>query len=1122
MGTTLTALTTSAGTGFRLAYVVAIEGYPYLLSTADDADGAPDAWAATDWQQQVGHLKIQWNQSQRVHPWEPFSSNGSSVTLLVQDIADDASPFGVDVFNREGGVSTRATLDHTPSVATVTVQATGAFASSGTAYIGPETFTYSGVTATTFTGCTRGMYSPFATEGADRFSRYHRATSTLEGPDPLSVPATQVRDRPTTWKGRWVAIYVHRIDGTAWDVKSQAHLVFAGTISSVADTADGRTAIVVDDVRRKIVETVVMREQWRAKIRPLIDLKLGMYFDAMNVRDVGGTVDAGAANRLVVVAASGSVNEITAGRYSYGDLQAKINDWLASEKAAARLLFRQNFVVNGMAPDGSPRSAYGCSDTNTTTVNATRTARIWTSHNSIRRFLGWTDDIGGDFPGGEYYTTFYSGTEPKFVPFALGEPAVFGYEAARGSFVSQGALLSPDLALNVPGIFSAVGVLRIGSDVFMCEAPSGGEITLYYTRKAALAVGVEPNPDWNQFTIGQGAEVEMAQTLVLQETFKNLVLTLLASTGEADFNWTTYDALPESCAAAIPYELISSLADDLAACPGSDDVMTVIVDKPTRLGDLFNASFILRRGVNFIWRQGKIRLKAISTPTSSAALTVSQATKFVPIGSKDSQRAVSEETDELMRNVLTIKHNGSPLSGEYRDTTTLVDAASAGAHGSRAATLTARNAVRGAGAGAEDIVALLPGMASLMALLGRPLLRTTVPIGITEFETHTAGETVLFTDPFFRDPQTGARGISARPGFILSDWHDWAACVGEITIILFPGLTIAPYSPCAQVDDTAANAGYDVGTKTLTCYAHKHSPAGAAADATYFPATSKVRIVEIDPDDPAAPLTWDDTVASQSGNTITLTTGLAGWDTALLYRVYSDDYGDATTAQRANCYQADNADGQVVDSRAPYALAHFGAGQTGSFTVSAATDLPARPPDIAFGDGKALDTGHAYDTAIGINNLISYKTAMQAPESVVERIFGGGGTWQLVYCAPVFLGIGQSTVARTRKLYVSPTIMKAGAASGDIRVTLATSPPTSADPANPSRDDVTRHQPYSEHTFTTTSANYENQTAVALDTEHLQLAPGLLGGVGWLYVELATAARFRGFGLIHAGPVVVP
>ena len=62
-------------------------------------------------------------------------------------------------------------------------------------------------------------------------------------------------------------------------------------------------------------------------------------------------------------------------------------------------------------------------------------------------------------------------------------------------------------------------------------------------------------------------------------------------------------------------------------------------------------------------------------------------------------------------------------------------------------------------------------------------------------------------------------------------------------------------------DDTATDAGYDAGTKTLTCYAGRYSHTinyrlrgalvtfGEPADASHFSATDKVVIVERDPDD---------------------------------------------------------------------------------------------------------------------------------------------------------------------------------------------------------------------------------------------------------------------------------
>ena len=76
---------------------------------------------------------------------------------------------GYDVIAARGAVlgkstSTFFTDDHTDSITTLTVDNTAGFASSGTLYAGSEIITYTGKTATTFTGATRGASS--STEAA--------------------------------------------------------------------------------------------------------------------------------------------------------------------------------------------------------------------------------------------------------------------------------------------------------------------------------------------------------------------------------------------------------------------------------------------------------------------------------------------------------------------------------------------------------------------------------------------------------------------------------------------------------------------------------------------------------------------------------------------------------------------------------------------------------------------------------------------------------------------------------------------------------------------------------------------------------------------------------------------
>ena len=67
------------------------------------------------------------------------------------------------VINQEDEINTTTTsTTHTDSVTTITVSSTSGFDSAGTIVIGNETITYTGVTSTTFTGCTRGAGSTTA------------------------------------------------------------------------------------------------------------------------------------------------------------------------------------------------------------------------------------------------------------------------------------------------------------------------------------------------------------------------------------------------------------------------------------------------------------------------------------------------------------------------------------------------------------------------------------------------------------------------------------------------------------------------------------------------------------------------------------------------------------------------------------------------------------------------------------------------------------------------------------------------------------------------------------------------------------------------------------------------
>lgn len=1118
--TTLTALTTQSGV--RLQYVVAIEGYGYLLTNGAAAD-AITAWAGTDYIAALSGLEIQWSMDQKLDPWNPFKGMAHAVTLAVMDTTG-ADTFGLAVFKREGQTTSRLLTDITPTSTTLSLQSTDAFPSTaaggGTVYIGNEAIVYTtnDTAADTLTGLTRGCWSPFTTEAGGRFARTHRVTPTVPGIPPDASTSTIVADAPIDWKGRWVGIWIHRVVDGVLDIRTQAHLAFAGKLAAVSDGADGRTIVQCEGVQEAIADAIVMREQWKAKVRPGIYMLAGDRISAATSR--GATVLQ--ANDLVVVSsgAAGS-NQINEGFYDAAAVETAINAWLSAEKTATRLLFKLTFkALDDSLGAGEVRSSLKFSDPTGGTL-----LRAWRMNSGagIADFMGWAaGGIGGSFVA-TVSAVAYSAFEPKgvsvHIPNALAIQSLH-VQHVTGSFISQAALLPPDYATH-----SMVAIMRVGNFYVQCRAPSitagAGSIVV-----GGIVGTVDGGPPVGGAVISlDNGTVEIAQVLYLSAPVPAMVLDLLASTG-GGANWAAYDVLPEQASAAIPYALMGTgLLAELNAMPGAGDPLRLIVDKPTPLADLFNVPFVLRLN-QLVWRQGRIALKGFATPTSAATLTISSDARATPIDTSDDLRAVIVESDQNLRNCITIKINSSSDRGAYVDSTTLIDPGSASNFGGRPMTLT----IGGAGAltagTGEDIDALLPTFAAGLAYLGRPMWIVKVPIDMNLFETATAGEVCLLSDPFTRDPATGTRSLTGKPALIIGNRYDYNTATGEIDVMLFPRLSIAPYSPCAAVDDTAPTGGYVAGTKVLTCYAHSHSDASEVADATRFPAGSKVVVVERDPAVAAAPQTWSDTVASQSGNTITLTTGLAGWVAATRYRVISADYATAVTAQRTDTYQADDADGLVENLRAPYSVAFFGAGQASTYVASVATELPSRPPTLAYGDGKPLDTGHAYDLAAGLNNLLSYKQAPQQPEalgSTEVMSYSGAGTWRLVWCEPVYVGPGRTSAAITRKLYVSPTVTKAGAASADIRVTLARKPPRASDPSNLSRDDVFRILPYFDHTFTTTSAIYETPTPYAFGIDHLPLGgSGPMVGIGWLYVEVANHASFRGFGVKYLGPTVAP
>ena len=1139
----MTTLASIQAGGCSLIYVVQIEGYSKILATAHPAE------AASAWENSTlagcadaaygcfGGLSVIFDQNTSAHPWEPFGQPPICRLVVVPDAGylvgnDD---FAVDVFKRSGGVETSLTSSLTPATTTIPVRAAGSFAAATSfIYVGPEAIEYSAKAAQSFTASARGKWSPFQVSGGGRFARSHivRDLTTATG-DPVGVGIPPlVASEPRGFVGRWVGVWLCKIDQVGnVDSPETAHLAFAGKIAGITEGENGETVIECEHALRSIYETKLMADQWTATMD-----------DGFHLRGQGGGDDIefncttwrnGAsltANPLTVVSgAPASVNEIQAGLYSADELAQAINAWLQAELTAARLHFEVIYTAAASTANG-PRGKVSYIDP--TAGNVTRSLTLTTPNDASFRFLGWSSRVINIVGQGSTTESTFSPGPPHRILTPLSANGRIPYVNSRGQWIEQTSLL-PSVLLDTPGL--AEGVVKVGDLGHVVADKFTGYIAPLDTTSRLNRY--MPSPELTPLgeiavTIDDDRVIQLQQVMIIESDFAGLLLRLLLSTGAATHNHATYDELSADLGCAIPYSLLgSSFIDDVNGVAGADATLSMVVDKPTRFVDLFNVDFILRFCF-LTWGNGRIHLKSWGTPTSGAAtvaLTESNKAIATERAASDKQRSAAEERFEFIRNSVTVKY-GRNADGDLVSSASIVDRDSVAMHGSRGLTLEASNTLGQSAIG--DLQGLIARFTATLPLFSRPHKIITRTVGLELFESLTVGTYVTITDSHIRNPETGLRGITGWPGIVVANRHDWGgpmfgvdgaaprarSLFGEVQVMIFDRVSEAPYCPAAQVDHTQTNAGYDNATKTLTCKAHEYSTASQAVDASRFFGNDQIRITEIDPPDPAAALSWDRTIDSVSSNSIVLKSTLSApaWDATKKYRITSVGYGSAESSQKVNAYQADDADGLVVDARQPYAMMSSGTGQTTTFTLSAATELPARYSTNQVGDGVSFDTGAARDCARLANNIVGYKSAPQHPAIYAEaRSATPTGTWVLAEIVPVFVGIGQLSASQTLSLYVAPQLRSKSGASVSIRISLCR-----VMPAGSTLQDVTLLDPYVSATFSTSSTTFTVPTAQALSCGHLSLAPGPLGGVGYLVIECGSSnAEYDGLPVLYVGPL---
>ena len=1149
---------------FAHKWVVSIEGCPYLLSDAPSA-AVLNAYAGRDWTQVLGGLFVDVRNEQSIKPFTPFASGGTCSIRVVD--TDNSDVFGKYVWRRAGGDETTTTATIDKNDTTINVKSTTGFSSSGEVYIGTECIGYTGVTATSFTGCTRGKYSPLGTalsgSGGIRFGNHHRVGANSDHVQMNPV----VSSLPRVWLGKRVAVRLHTWDAANQTINARAEsqLVFAGRITDIADDPQSfHTVIECDHILSELLDTSVFKDRLIGEAAPGIALATGLTFSFAEF--VQGVASVATNDLTVVSGAPANTHEVQSGTYSLSELCEVFNRWLGAEKAASLTLGQYSWSV-GANTDGIRVRCHW------KIVSGSDVHCEWgfVGPQHVMAFLGLVD-AEPSLTGGTVNFHVVDRTNHATINSGLAVPFTTLIFRPWASRIGQEYADSPYIdADNVRGTFISQRSRMPASIKESCDSNAEWGLFLVDEKLLVVASYDDSNQRLNNIWISPvqapGADIEsvgyfgrradepdsgpvaIRQVLLFEGTFSVLMLELMYSTGTSRYNHIGYDTFSYGIGAGIPGEVLGpEFEQSFTNLPDADAPLILLIDEPTTLKDLIGSDLMFRWAF-LRWKDQRLGVSTWKTPLNMLAVaTLSESNKAAPADANgQNHRVSSQETNENQYAIVKIDfnrnfaigRNGDFLRSVQFEDQTAVDDSSGGA---RTATLRLRNTFSQYTNTGSSVEQGLPEFMVHMPSISRTSRKIARSLAADLFESIAVGDIVTVTDEFARDPLTGTRGVNSRAGFVTRVSYDLGGpeggqdnhvrpMDGEIEINFLDTQRGQEYAPAADIDDTEISggfsAGYDSGTKTIRCHRHHYSQAitiatgrgtfylNEDADASYFPAGSEVLVIERDPADPTTPTYWEDTVASQSDNDIVLTTGLSApaWDPALRYRVVPQKYSQVGSDQHDVAYQADDDDEMVEDTEIPW---HFSATEesAGQFIeYDDTTEKAEFVPDMCYGDGRPWDVGHDQAIARTINAFIDHKSAHQAPyiqNQVIGLYDEITASWFTMFFGPIFVGTEHLSATVTRFLTVAPFFRSRNGNDAYIRITIMRSPPVGAQigflPGEQYRDSVYNDHFSQSQEYHTTSTTWQTGADATLSLETKDIFFGFV----WILIEGQGYVESRG------------
>jgi hypothetical protein len=1183
-GAELTSTKMQSGS-FAMKWVATIEGCPYVPTDAPAA-AVINAYAGTDWTDVTkvlaGSLIVDLPYEQSIEPLTPFTALGSC-TLRVLDVdRNNPDVFGKFVAKRRGGNETTTTATITRNATTIPVRSTQGFASSGVGYLGTEAIGYSSVAAQAFNVSARGLYSPFGTassgSGGNRFGNHHRVGADLNHVQRNPVFSSV----PRTWIGKRVALRLHTWDPVTQSINSwrEAQLVWAGRISKISDDHNdvGITNLTVDHEMSYVSSAPIFRDPLGGEVSPGLYMVTGRVISFND--KVTGVARKTATPLTVVAGAPANANQMQVGTYSLTELCDVINKWLASELAATRIGGMYSLSSPVSTNDGMrTRIVWN----NTSGASTTESGFNLALPSEVAAFLGLVDGdptfegqtVNFQPSGGGPCSTVNLTTGPATpflsLIFRPSGPGTFGQEFSssapldldnvRGSFSDTYSDLPASIKAKCDPT-APWGVFMFDEKILLVGTYSTANKQLTNCWIAPFKIAANDDSKALNY-IGRRADetdagpVPIRQVAILTGTRASLILQLFYSSGVAGYNHATWDQLGYGLGVNTPGSLFGTeFETELANLPGSSDPIMVMIDEATRLADVI-AGDMNYMWAFFRWKNQHFGIAQWRTPlVAYSVATLTEDNKAAQPG-EDNHRVISEETDEFRHSIIKVdfcRDVGFGRKGNYHQSFQFEDQAAVDdADGAaKPATIQLQNTFQEFANTGSSVVAGMPLFQAHMPTISAASRRIERTMDHRYFEQLAPGDIVTVVDDWARDPLTGARGVLNRAAFVTGVHYDLGGptgardgavrpMAGEVRMNFLDTQRGSNYAPAAEIDSTANSggfsAGYNSGTNTIRCVTHAYSHVivlpdlfqggtryiTEPADAQSFLPNDVAVIVQIDPANTAAPITWQRTVLSQSGNDITFTAALSApaWDATKLYRVIPAAYLSTQVSQRQAVFMADATDEMVQDTDIPW---HFSTGQEdwGS-SPNVAYDPGEFVADLCYGDGKPWDVG--YDKAIArtINAFVDNVTAHQG--AFLARSTKGPSdtastTWEALYYFPFFLGTEQLSATVKRTLTVAPWFRSSSAGStGKIRVTIVNQTPVKAaaqlfTPGQAFRDPIKTGAYQVSSQWSSTSTTWGEGASVTLDLSGVK---DIFFGFVFVMVEGTGFAECRGLSQCFEG-----